>query len=131
MEKIKIYLLILFILIAVPWVFAQTQSANAPKIPEGMEEIQLGGSAKLIVPKGAKTRKVGAQVIVEGTKEFMSRKIYELNARLEKLEKRQTQLENDIKTLKPKPKSAQIFQTPKTGTIKAKNDVIDKNPPRQ
>ncbi len=60
----------------------------------------MTGSASLIVPKGAKTRKVGAQIIVEGTKEYMSRRFFEMDAQLKKIEARQTELEKEIETLK-------------------------------
>ncbi len=88
-------------------VFAQSEkkheipeSQKNQRIPEGMEEIQIGGSAKLIVPKGAKTRKVGAQIIVEGTKEYMTRRFSEMEERLATIEKRQEDLTKEIETLK-------------------------------
>jgi len=64
-----------------------------------MEAIRLGGSAELIVPKGAKTRRVGAQIIVEGTKEYMSRRFSEMEKRLAAIEKRQENLIKEVKSL--------------------------------
>ena len=83
--------------------FAQNNpqtNTNIPKIPEGMEAVQIGGSAQLIIPKGAKTRKVGAEIIVEGTKEYMARNIEEINVRLAKIEKVQDDLKQTLEVLK-------------------------------
>ncbi len=74
------------------------------EIPEGMEEVQIGGSGKLVVPQGAKTRKVGAQVIVEGTKEYMARRFKETDERLKALEDQQTQILKEIEELKKSPR---------------------------
>ncbi|MFA5060045.1 MAG: hypothetical protein WC676_05405 [Candidatus Omnitrophota bacterium] len=74
-------------------------SVNQP-VPEGMEAVQIGASAVLIIPKGAKTRKVGAQIIVEGTKEYMARKTFEIEERLLEIEKRQSDMAKDIESLK-------------------------------
>jgi hypothetical protein len=71
------------------------------EVPEGMEAIPIGGGGStLIVPKGAKTTKVGAQIIVEGTKEYMARMVEEMGARLDAMEKKQEELLNEIETLK-------------------------------
>ena len=67
--------------------FAQENTPTPKEIPIGMEEVRLGSGATLIVPKGAKTREIGSQVIVEGTKEYMSRRFYELDIEKEKSEK--------------------------------------------
>ncbi len=75
---------------------AALTSTTGQEAPEGMEKIRLGGSAELIVPKGAKTRQVGAQVIVEGTKEYMSRRFAEMETRLNALEERQTATEKKL-----------------------------------
>ncbi len=101
----KYILLSLFFFLAMS--VASAQDATKREIPEGMEEIQIGGSAKLIVPKGAKIRKGGAQVIVEGTKEYMTRRFFEMEQQLTELqrhladmEQRQADLLNQIETLK-------------------------------
>lgn len=107
MRHIKIFFLILFLLASGSFVIAQDEPKQEVmvnkadlKIPEGMEAIQIGGSAKLIVPKGAKTRKVGAQIIVEGTKEYMARRFAELDKRITELEKREELLKKEIDALK-------------------------------
>ena len=71
------------------------------EVPEGMEAVQIGGSAWLIIPKGAKTRKVGAQVIVEGVKEYMSRRFEEMDARLIKIEKALEDLTAEVEAGSP------------------------------
>ena len=105
MTQQKIYLVILALLFWGGIAFAQTEKRE---IPEGMEEIQIGGSAKIIVPKGAKTRKVGAQIIVEGTKEYVARRFYELEVQLEEMKQKQIELEAEIKTLKDAAAAAKI-----------------------
>ena len=65
---------------------AFAQSGNQ-EIPKGMEAVRIGGSGQIIVPQGAKTKKVGAQIIVEGTKEYMSRRFSEMEERFAKIEK--------------------------------------------
>ena len=108
MKSLKICTFVFVFFFLQTTVFAQNEERltsqeipqrTGPEIPYGMEEIQIGGSAKLIVPKGAKTRKVGAQIIVEGTKEYMSRRFLETDERLEKIEKQQLELQEQIKAL--------------------------------
>ena len=95
----KVFIAIFIFFFSAIIVFAQ--SNNSQKIPEGMEVIKIGGGGgQLIVPKGAKTRQVGAQIIVEGTKEYMSRMIYEMGERLTKIEKSQEDLKKEVETLK-------------------------------
>lgn len=91
----------IFILISSFSVIAFAQS-NTQKIPPGMEivEIEGSGSGQLIVPKGAKTRKVGAQIIVEGTKEYMSRRFYEMEEKFALIERNQEELKQEVRELK-------------------------------
>ena len=107
MRKLNIIIFVFTFFFSGSVVFAQSETnqeipktkSNQP-IPEGMEAVQIGGSAQLIVPKGAKTRKVGAQIIVEGTKEYMSRRFFEMEKRLAEIEKRQDEMAKEIGTLK-------------------------------
>ena len=101
MKIIMIPVLIFVLSISASHALAQEEAngETKQKIPEGMEEIQIGGSAKLIIPKGAKVTKVGAQLIVEGTKEYMARKVSEMEERLAAIEKNQEDLKNEIQTL--------------------------------
>ena len=105
MKRFNTYILIFVFFFSGIAVFAQNEKKQ--EIPEGMEEIKIGGSAKLIVPKGAKTRKVGAQIIVEGTKEYMSRRFSEMTEQLKRIEATQAELQEQLKTLEKTVKSIQ------------------------
>ena len=107
LKKMRICFFILLLSLLNFTAFAE----SVQKVPEGMEAIQLGGSAELIVPKGAKTRKVGAQIIVEGTKEYMSRRFSEMEARLASIEQRQVDIIKEIESLK-KALEAQVLSAP-------------------
>ena len=106
LSKVLIFLFVL----SVPSLYAEETVQNTygvntntiqHEVPEGMEAISVGGGGgQLIVPKGAKTRKVGAQIIVEGTKEYMSRMVQEMSIRLDEMEKKQEELLAEIETLK-------------------------------
>ncbi len=107
MKKLNFYIFIFAFLLWAIVVLAQEEKREVipqnkvnQQIPEGMEAVQIGGSAQLIVPKGAKTRKVGAQIIVEGTKEYMARQFSEMENRLTDLEKRLADAANEIEMLK-------------------------------
>lgn len=78
---------------------AVAQESTPPQVPEGMEAIQIGGSGWVIVPKGAQTRKVGAQIIVEGTREYMSRRFEEMEARLAHIERAQEAIQKGLESL--------------------------------
>jgi len=104
--KDKTVSLVIFILLFLG-AMALAQSEITRQIPEGMEEVQIGGSGKLIVPKGAHTRKVGAQIIVEGTKEYTSRRFFEMDEEFARIEKRQTELGDELKTLESAVKKIQ------------------------
>ena len=96
MKKIVISTFIFF----VSAIIAFAQSKINQEIPEGMEAVQIGGSAWLIIPQGAKTRKVGAQIIVEGSKEYMSRRFFKMEERLGRIEKNQDDLKKEVDALK-------------------------------
>ena len=99
-RKFRVYVAVFVFFLSGATAFAQTEEIPVkPEIPEGMEEIQLGGSAKLIVPQGAKTKKVGAQIIVEGTKEYMARRFVALDKRLDALEESQKEMTAAIDAL--------------------------------
>jgi len=91
-----IWFFILFFHVIV--VFAQSESIQ--KIPLGMEKINKTGSGQVIVPKGAKTRKVGAHIIVESDREYMSRRFFEMEERFKKLEKDNEELRKEVRELK-------------------------------
>ena len=99
-KKYPLYIFVFCLFFSPVLLLAQNEENQNQQIPEGMEEIQIGGSAKLIVPEGAKTRKVGAQIIVEGTKEYMSRRFSKMRERLEAIEENQKNLADQIEALK-------------------------------
>lgn len=96
-KKIRIFISVLMLSFSA--LSVQAQSTFNREIPEGMEAVRIGGSAWLIVPQGAKTRKVGAQIIVEGSKEYMSRRFLEMDERLKKIEKNQEALQKELAAL--------------------------------
>jgi len=69
-------------------------------VPEGMEVVSVTGGYKLIVPKGSKLRKVGAQIIVEGQKEYMSRNFEEMGKRLDEMTATIEELKEEINEIK-------------------------------
>lgn len=95
---------IFFALVLVPvLVFAQQEpsvSAQGGDVPEGMEVVQVTGGYRLIVPEGAKTRRVGAQIIVEGDKEYYSRRFHELSQEIAGLKAQIEQLKEQMSELK-------------------------------
>jgi hypothetical protein len=74
---------------------------NKLEVPEGMEAIAIGnGGGQFIVPKGAKIKRVGPQIIVEDTNEYMARMVQEMTERLSLMEQNQEELKQEIETLK-------------------------------
>ena len=80
----------------------QSVSAQGGDVPPGMEVVNVTGGYRLIVPEGAKTRRVGAQIIVEGDKEYYSRRFHELaqeiadlKAQVEKLQQQVSELQKN------------------------------------
>lgn len=98
MSRLRICALI--IILFFPAMIVCAQNINVQNVPAGMEVIELNGSGQIIVPKGAKTRKVGAQIFVEGTKEYMSRRFEEMDERFAKIEKALEDLRKEIESSK-------------------------------
>lgn len=106
----RLGLSIIAVLFCSSFVFAQQDpSANVQggDVPEGMEVVNVTGGYRLIVPEGAKTRRVGAQIIVEGDKEYYSRRFHELaqeiadlKAQLEKLQQQVSALQKNAENSK-------------------------------
>ncbi len=102
----KIIVLVLLCMFFMTPVFADNQESNYPypvdEIPPGMEVIAGGedGGYQIIVPKGSKIKKVGAQIIVEGTKEYVARVIDELRMQLEEVQDELKALKDEIRQLK-------------------------------
>lgn len=80
--------------------FAQTQ-IEKQEVPAWMELISDGGAkGKYLIPKGAKVRQVGSQVIIETPSEYMARRFYEMEQRLKKIEDKQEALQKDLQIIK-------------------------------
>ena len=79
---------------------SEISSTSNVVIPKGMEVVTIGSGGKRIVPKGAIVRKVGSQIIIEGSKEYMSRKFEEADARFTRIEKANDELKKEIEALK-------------------------------
>ncbi len=76
-------------------VFAQLPYGQNPEpfnmtqeIPQGMEIVNITAGHRLFVPKGAKIKKIGAQIIVENDTEYMSRRFEENEQRFIEIEAR-------------------------------------------
>lgn len=76
--------------------FAQEEDQD---IPPGMEKITVGRGAQVVVPQGALITKRGDLVVLEGANEYVGRKVAELEARLEKIEKDQKELKENLEAL--------------------------------
>ena len=71
-------------LMAICMAFAVIVSAADNKdIPPWMESIDNGGRSTYLVPKGAKRRVFGSQVIVETPNEYVARRLYEMEEYLD------------------------------------------------
>ena len=68
-------------------------------VPEGMEAVNVKGF-NLLIPKGAKIDFNGAQLIVEDTTQYMSRKFEEIDMRLKKIERKLEEQDKKNKALK-------------------------------
>lgn len=77
--------------------FGYTHSQG--EIPSGMEEIEVSGGYRIIVPKGAKTRKIGAQLMIEGDAEYMARRFEEMDQEILRLKESVNNLQDRIEQL--------------------------------
>lgn len=55
------------------------------EIPAGMEIIQVGDGQRLYVPKGTKTKRIGAQLILEDNSEYVAKRFSEIEEDIKKL----------------------------------------------
>ena len=70
------------------------------EIPAGMEIIQVGDGQRLYVPKGTKTRKVGAQLILEDNSEYVAKRFSEIEDYIKTLQANIEELKNEIGQLR-------------------------------
>lgn len=94
----------LIILSAVITLSVTASFAATKDIPPWMEQIDDSGRSSYLVPKGAKRRIVGSQVLVEPPNEYVARRLYELEGYLERrfneIEADQEQLKEDLTQIK-------------------------------
>ncbi|MBN2453477.1 MAG: hypothetical protein JXB40_04370 [Candidatus Omnitrophica bacterium] len=86
--------------------YTYSESQTSPKdkesaidVPVGMELRKIGGM-NMIVPEGAQVRKRNSLVVMEEPEEYAARNIFEIKARMNKIEERQKALEKEIEELK-------------------------------
>ncbi len=75
---------------------------------EGMEVVEMGGT-NVLVPKGARVSKEHGMIVYEDTGEFLARRFFELEARLEALEKEQQALKALVEELHAKDKNKSLI----------------------
>lgn len=70
------------------------------EIPAGMEIIQVGDGQRLYLPKGTKTKRVGAQLILEDNSEYVAKKLSEIEADIKALQAKIEEQKIEIEQLK-------------------------------
>lgn len=78
-----LFLVALFIFCALPGIAKEDKKEE---IPAGMEIIQVGDGQRLYVPKGTKTKRVGAQLILEDNSEYTAKKLSEIEDDIKELQ---------------------------------------------
>ncbi len=101
MRKFKVF--IFFILFVCFSIIAF--AASKKEVPPWMEDIDATGRSNYLIPKGAKRKIVGSQVIVEPPSEYVARRFYELE---EYLETRFSHIEDNQKYLKEELESLRV-----------------------
>ncbi len=99
---IRVFLFCCFLSSSFSWAQDQAAQESGPNVPVGMQVVQVTGGYRLLVPQGAKIRRVGAQVIVEDDKEYFSRRFYELSQEIEDLKSQIKQLQDLVVELQKK-----------------------------
>lgn len=89
--------LFLFLVLGESFLFAQP--AKKEEIPPWMENVDKTGRSTYLVPKGAKVQKVGPTYVIETPNEYMARRFYELELRLDKMEQREEELDKKLESL--------------------------------
>lgn len=92
-----LFLIALFIFYAFSGIAKEDKKEE---IPAGMEMIQVGDGQKLYVPKGTKTKRVGAQLILEDNSEYTAKKFSEIESVIKTLQARIEEQKIEIEQLK-------------------------------
>ncbi|MDD5466056.1 MAG: hypothetical protein PHP73_06955 [Candidatus Omnitrophica bacterium] len=100
----KIFIILLFILLN-PLVTnipaeANDDNTDQQEPPSGMEIVTVGNGQQLVLPKGTKMRKIGAQLIIEDNAEYVAERIWNLEKRVKKLEETNEELKKQVQELK-------------------------------
>jgi prefoldin subunit 5 len=78
-------------------------AADNKNIPPWMENIDNGGRSTYLIPKGAKRKVFGSQVIVETPNEYVARRLYEmeeyLNGQFAQIDEAQQELRKELEDL--------------------------------
>lgn len=98
MSKFKVVCILIFITL-----FSAGILAAKTEVPPWMENVDKTGRSTYLVPKGAKRKVIGSQIIVEPPNEYVARRLYEMEADLEKrfsaIEEHQKKIQNELEEI--------------------------------
>lgn len=92
-----LFLVPIFIFCALPCIAKEDKKEE---IPAGMEIIQVGDGQRLYLPKGTKTKRVGAQLILEDNSEYTAKKFSEIEIDIKALQAKVEEQAIEIERLK-------------------------------
>ena len=102
MKYLKIIIFLCFVFLSVAVLSAAKNKDKEP--PPWMEDIKVKGRSTYLVPKGAKRKFIGSQVVVEPPNEYVARRLYEMEQDLEerfaRIEKKQEELKSALEEVK-------------------------------
>jgi hypothetical protein len=93
----KVILAILISLLYLYPTIVVSQSKDT-EVPPGMEIIQIG-KVNVLVPKGIKVRKEGGLVILENIRDYVARRLLDMEERLAEIKARQEKLRGEVEDL--------------------------------
>ncbi len=100
MNRPRIFLFVIVFMGCVMMAFA----AKKEDIPPWMENIDASGRSTYLVPRGARRKVVGSQVLVEAPNEYVARRMYEieeyLEGRFRKIERDQKEIKEELRAIK-------------------------------
>jgi len=102
MKILNILICVFFFISSICFGFEEdldSQRIDSDDVPQGMEVVQITSGSRILVPKGAKVKKVGAQIIIEGDQEYFSRRFQEVTQEIENLKGSVSVLQNQIEKL--------------------------------
>lgn len=102
MRILRFLFLILFLFSSACFAFEEDLNSREEEfedVPVGMEAFQVTNGHRIIAPIGAKIKKIGAQIIVEGDKEYYSRRFFELTQEIDTLKESISSLKDQVDAL--------------------------------